>query len=78
MGRRRARPRHVARLVDCKTHLVMTSPQRCAGAGLLTRVELEHRGVERQAASAEGVHGGVSAPGGWRFCLELFANEAAG
>jgi uncharacterized protein YndB with AHSA1/START domain len=43
-----------------------------------TRVELEHRGFERHAAGADAVHGSVSSPGGWSYCLELFAHHAAG
>jgi uncharacterized protein YndB with AHSA1/START domain len=42
-----------------------------------TRVELEHRGFERHGASADGVRGGVDAPSGWTYVLELFANSAA-
>jgi uncharacterized protein YndB with AHSA1/START domain len=42
-----------------------------------TRVELEHRRFERHGAGAEAVHGSVSSPGGWSYCLELFAEQAA-
>jgi uncharacterized protein YndB with AHSA1/START domain len=38
-----------------------------------TRVELEHRGLERHGIGAAAVHGGVSNPRGWTYCLELFA-----
>lgn len=42
-----------------------------------TRVELEHRGFERHGAGADAVHGVVSSPRGWSYCLELFAQQAA-
>jgi len=42
-----------------------------------TRVELEHRGFERHGGGADGVRGGVEAPQGWTYCLELFAKAAA-
>lgn len=42
-----------------------------------TRVELEHRGIERHGGSADAVHGIVDSPGGWTYILELFANQAA-
>ncbi|TME30284.1 MAG: hypothetical protein E6I75_20790 [Chloroflexi bacterium] len=42
-----------------------------------TRVELEHRGFDRHGAGADDVRGGVDAPTGWTYVLELFANYAA-
>lgn len=42
-----------------------------------TRVELEHRGFERHGAGAEGVRGGVDAPSGWTYCLQLYAAKVA-
>jgi uncharacterized protein YndB with AHSA1/START domain len=42
-----------------------------------TRVELEHRGIERHGAGAAGIHVGVSAPGGWGSILENYAKVAA-
>jgi uncharacterized protein YndB with AHSA1/START domain len=42
-----------------------------------TRVELEHRGFERHGADAGAVHGSVSSPQGWDYCLDLFAKQAA-
>jgi uncharacterized protein YndB with AHSA1/START domain len=42
-----------------------------------TRVELEHRGFERHGAGAEAVHGSVSGPQGWTYCLDLFARHVA-
>ena len=42
-----------------------------------TRVELEHRGIERHGGSADAVHGIVDSPGGWTYCLDLFAKQAA-
>ncbi|MGH9186147.1 MAG: SRPBCC family protein [Acidimicrobiales bacterium] len=38
-----------------------------------TRVELEHRGIERHGDGAPAVHGTVDGPGGWGFVLEHFA-----
>lgn len=42
-----------------------------------TRVELEHRGFDRHGAGADGVRGGVDAPTGWTYVLELFSKYAA-
>lgn len=42
-----------------------------------TRVEPEHREIERHGDGAEGVRQGVDAPEGWTYCLELFAKAAA-
>jgi uncharacterized protein YndB with AHSA1/START domain len=42
-----------------------------------TRVELEHRGFERHGDSADAVHGIVDSPGGWIYCLDLFAKQTA-
>jgi uncharacterized protein YndB with AHSA1/START domain len=41
-----------------------------------TRVDLEHRHLERHGAGAEAMRAGVDAPGGWGSLLELFAAEA--
>jgi uncharacterized protein YndB with AHSA1/START domain len=41
-----------------------------------TRVELEHRRFERHGAGARAVHGSVSSPNGWAYCLALFATYA--
>ena len=38
-----------------------------------TRVELEHRNLERYAEAAEAVRGQVGGPGGWPAILELYA-----
>jgi uncharacterized protein YndB with AHSA1/START domain len=42
-----------------------------------TRVELEHRHIERHGAGAAGIHTGVSSPGGWAGILEGYAKVAA-
>jgi uncharacterized protein YndB with AHSA1/START domain len=42
-----------------------------------TRVELEHRGFERHGAGADGVRGGIDAPTGWTYVLDLFAKHVA-
>ena len=42
-----------------------------------TRVELEHRDLERMGEKADAMREAVSGPGGWPALLELFADEAA-
>jgi uncharacterized protein YndB with AHSA1/START domain len=42
-----------------------------------TRVELEHRHIERHGAGAAGIRQGVSGPGGWAGILEGYAKVAA-
>jgi uncharacterized protein YndB with AHSA1/START domain len=42
-----------------------------------TRVELEHRNLERLGDTAEGFREAIDAPGGWSGLLELYAAEAA-
>ena len=42
-----------------------------------TRVELEHRGIERHGGDAGAVRGIVDSPQGWSYCLEAFATHAA-
>jgi len=42
----------------------------------MTRVDLEHRHLERHGAGADKMRAGVDAPGGWGGLLELFAAEA--
>lgn len=42
-----------------------------------TRVELEHRDLERMGDKAEAMRETVSGPGGWPALLELFAAELA-
>ena len=46
------------------------------GAGK-TRVELEHRGLERHGAGWEQIRTGVDSPGGWNAVLEQFAKAVA-
>jgi hypothetical protein len=41
-----------------------------------TRVDLEHRDLERMGEKAEAMRETVSGPGGWPALLQLFANEA--
>jgi uncharacterized protein YndB with AHSA1/START domain len=41
-----------------------------------TRVELEHRDIERMGDNAEALREAVSGPGGWPGLLQLFADEA--
>ena len=42
-----------------------------------TRVELEHRGFAWHGADADALHGSVSNPQGWSYCLDLFAKKLA-
>ena len=42
-----------------------------------TRVELEHRHLERLGESAETLRGAIDAPNGWTALLELFARAAS-
>ena len=40
-----------------------------------TRVDLEHRDLERMGEKADAMRETISGPGGWPGLLELFANE---
>jgi uncharacterized protein YndB with AHSA1/START domain len=42
-----------------------------------TRVDLEHRNLERHGAGGETMRAGVDAPGGWGSLLELYAKRVA-
>jgi uncharacterized protein YndB with AHSA1/START domain len=42
-----------------------------------TRVELEHRGLERHGADAAAVYGSLDSPQGWTYCLDLYAKHVA-
>ena len=44
--------------------------------GALTRVELEHRNLDRFGDKAEETRRSLASPGGWTGALELFAAEA--
>jgi len=44
------------------------------GAG--TRVDLEHRHIERMGEKADAMRESVSGPGGWPALLQLYADEA--
>ena len=48
-----------------------------APEGSGTRVELEHRNLERLGDSAEGFREAIDSSGGWGALLKLFAEEAA-
>jgi uncharacterized protein YndB with AHSA1/START domain len=43
-----------------------------------TRVELEHRGIERHGEGWEGMYGAVSSPGGWSKGLAAYAAALSG
>jgi uncharacterized protein YndB with AHSA1/START domain len=49
-----------------------------AEAAERTRVELEHRHLERHGERWENMRGAVGSPGGWRRGLERFAQRMAG
>ena len=48
---------------------------RAEGSG--TRVDLEHRHLERLGETAEGMRQAIDSPGGWGGLLALFADEAS-
>ena len=58
---------------DLKTEVEV----RFAPEGSGTRVELEHRNLERLGDSAEGFREAIDSSGGWGALLKLFAEEAA-
>ena len=58
---------------DLKTEVEV----RFAPEGSGTRVELEHRNLERLGDSAEGFREALDSSGGWSGLLELYATEAA-
>jgi uncharacterized protein YndB with AHSA1/START domain len=49
-----------------------------AESGSRTRVELEHRNLERHGDGWEGMHGAVSSPGGWPKTFASYAARVAG
>ena len=49
-----------------------------AESAISTRVELEHRNLQRMGERAAQIRGMVDAPGGWTAVLESFKNCAAG
>lgn len=51
---------------EVEIRFVSESPER-------TRVELEHRKLERHGEGWEGMREGVSSPGGWQLYLDRFA-----
>lgn len=46
-----------------------------AESDAVTRVELEHRGIDRHGDGAGAVFGAVDSPQGWTYCLESFAKH---
>jgi uncharacterized protein YndB with AHSA1/START domain len=59
------------RTSEVEVHFVAESDSR-------TRVELEHRHLERHGDGWEGMHGAVSSPGGWPKTLAAYAAGVAG
>lgn len=47
------------------------------GEGSGTRVDLEHRNLERLGETAEGMRQAIDSPGGWSGLLALFAEETS-
>jgi uncharacterized protein YndB with AHSA1/START domain len=58
-----------ARASEVQVRFIAEGPSR-------TRVELEHRYIERHGATAEMVSKGVGGPDGWGGLLELYAKAA--
>jgi uncharacterized protein YndB with AHSA1/START domain len=59
-----------ARTSEVEVRFIAESPTR-------TRVELEHRGIERHGDGWESMHGAVGSPNGWGGGLEAFAKRLA-
>jgi len=59
-----------ARASEVEVRFVAESPER-------TRVELEHRGIERHGPGWEGMHEAVGSAGGWPAGLQAFAQRLA-
>ncbi len=59
-----------ARCSEVEVRFIAESPER-------TRVELEHRGIERHGEGWESMHAAVGSPNGWTGGLEAFAQRLA-
>jgi uncharacterized protein YndB with AHSA1/START domain len=57
-----------ARTSEVEVRFIAESPTR-------TRVELEHRGIDRHGDGWESMHGAVGSPNGWGGGLEAFAQR---
>jgi uncharacterized protein YndB with AHSA1/START domain len=60
-----------SRTSEVEVRFVPESPER-------TRVELEHRNLDRHGTGWEAMRDAVGSPGGWMVGLERFASAAAG
>jgi uncharacterized protein YndB with AHSA1/START domain len=59
-----------ARTSEVEVRFIADGPER-------TRVELEHRGIERHGPGWEGMRSAVASPGGWPAALEALAQRLA-
>ena len=60
----------LARTSEVEVRFTAETPER-------TRVELEHRNIDRHGDGWEGMRDAVGSPGGWQRGLEAFAEELA-
>ncbi|MBV9384724.1 MAG: SRPBCC domain-containing protein [Streptosporangiaceae bacterium] len=60
-----------AKTSEWEVHFIAETPER-------TRVELEHRNLDRHGEGWEGVREGIGGNEGWPLCLQRYANLMAG
>jgi uncharacterized protein YndB with AHSA1/START domain len=59
-----------ARVSEVEVRFTAESPER-------TRVELEHRHLDRHGEGWEGLRASLTAEGGWEWCLQRYAEQVA-